>query len=105
MWQLGRLYNNRVMWVCRKAQGTAGGEGGAAHRLEGDHVEAVRVWLEVDQVEGPGQREGGRARAVDVEGGVAGGVARVQVRTPASSPAAATPPHSPSSSPSALQLS
>ena len=50
MWQLGRLYNNRVMWVCREAQGAARGEGGAAHGLEGDHVEAVRVWLEVDQV-------------------------------------------------------
>ena len=48
--QLRRLYNNRVMWVCREAQGAAGGEGGAAHGLEGDHVEAVRVWLEVDQV-------------------------------------------------------
>ena len=50
VWQLRRLYNNRVMWVCREAQGAAGGEGGAAHGLEGDHVEAVRVRLEVDQV-------------------------------------------------------
>ena len=49
-WELGRLNYNRVVRVGGEPEGAAGGEGGAAHGLEGDHVEAVRVWLEVDQV-------------------------------------------------------
>lgn len=40
-WKLRGLYNNWVVGVGREAQGTVGGEGGTAHGLEGDDIDAV----------------------------------------------------------------
>ena len=48
-------------------QGTAGSEGGTAHSLEGDDIDAVGRGLEVDQVERTSQGQGGRPGAVDME--------------------------------------
>ena len=50
-WKLRRLNNNGMVGVGGEPQGTAGAEGGAAHSLEGDDVDAVGRGLEVDQVE------------------------------------------------------
>jgi len=61
------LDHHWVVRVGREPQGAAGGEGGAAHRLPGDDVEAVRRGLEVDKVEGAGQGERRRVLVEDVE--------------------------------------
>ena len=67
-WQVGRLNYNRVVRVGWEPEGAAGGEGGAAHSLEWDHVDAVWSWLEIDQVKWSSQGQGRRAGAVDLEG-------------------------------------
>ena len=41
-WKLRRLNNNRMVGVGGEPQGTVGGEGGTAHSLEGDDIDAVR---------------------------------------------------------------
>jgi len=64
VWRLDHHWVVRVGW---EPQGAGGGEGGAAHRLPGDDVEAVRRGLEVDKVEGAGQGERRRVLVEDVE--------------------------------------
>jgi len=63
---LRRLDNNWVVGVGGEAERADGGEGGEARGLEGDDVDTVRGGLKVDEVEGPGERQGGRALAVDM---------------------------------------
>ena len=63
---LRRLDNNWVVGVSGEAERADGGEGGEARGLEGDDVDSVRGGLQVDEVEGPGERQGGRALAVDM---------------------------------------
>ena len=61
------LDDNWVVRVGGEPEGAVGGEGGAAHSLEGDDVEAVRRGLEVDEVEGAGEGERRRVLVEDVE--------------------------------------
>ena len=66
-WELGGLNDNRMVRVGWESQGAAGSEGGTADSLERNHVDPVGSGLEVDQVEGASQGQGGRTRAVDLE--------------------------------------
>ena len=54
--RLRRLDNNWVVGVGGEAERADGGEGGEARGLEGDDVDSVRGGLQVDEVEGPGER-------------------------------------------------
>ena len=53
---LRRLDNNWVVGVGGEAERADGGEGGEARGLEGDDVDSVRGGLQIDEVEGPGER-------------------------------------------------
>ena len=55
-----------MVGVGGEAERADGREGGESRGLEGDDVDAVWGWLEVDQVEGPGQGQRRRALAVDM---------------------------------------